>query len=117
MGKGAVTKAFFPSVRNRPQHKIHIFPEFVMMITGHGKLRSYLHRFGLIDNLICLCEVQQTTDHFIFQCNKLCNQRNEKIKQIKNTCGTWPLTNETLVNGYLQCFVKFIKSIDFRDLQ
>jgi hypothetical protein len=80
------------------------------MITGHGKLRSYLHRFGLTD-LMCPYEEEQTTDHLIFQCNKLSNQRNEMKKQIKNTCGTWPLTNETLVNGYLQLFVKFIKSV------
>ena len=49
-GKGAVAKAFFPSVRNRLRQKIPVFPEFVTMTTGHGKLRSYLYRFGLTDN-------------------------------------------------------------------
>jgi len=39
------------------------------------------------------------------------------IKQIKNTNDNWPTTNETLVNYYLQIFVKFVKSIDFTDLQ
>ena len=34
-GKGAVTKAFFPSVRNRLRQKILIFPEFTTMVTGH----------------------------------------------------------------------------------
>jgi hypothetical protein len=92
--------------------------EFVTIITVHGKLRSYLHRFGLIDNPLCPCEEEeQTTDHLIFQCDKLSNQRNEMIKQTKNTCGTWPPTHETLVNDYLQRFVKFIKFIDFTDLQ
>jgi hypothetical protein len=113
--KGAVTKVFFLSVRNRLWHKITIFPEFVTTIRGHGKLRSYLRRFGLIDNPMCPCEEEEeeeTTDHWIFQCNKLHNQRNEMIKQITNTCGTWPAMNETLVNDYLQLFVKFIKSID-----
>jgi ribonuclease HI len=38
-GKGAVTKAFFPSVRKRLRQKIPIFPEFTTMLTGHGKLR------------------------------------------------------------------------------
>ena len=37
------------------------------------------------------------------------------IKQIKNTDRNWPTTNETLVNNYLQIFVKFFKSIDFTD--
>ena len=39
------------------------------------------------------------------------------IKQIKNTGGNWSMTNETLVNNYLQIFVKFLKSIDFADLR
>ena len=44
------------------------------MLRGHGKLRSYLHRFGLTDNPMCLCgEEEQTTDRLIFQCNKLCS--------------------------------------------
>jgi hypothetical protein len=118
-GEGAVTKAFFPSVRNRLRQKIPIFPEFTTMLTGHGKLRSYLHRFGLTDNAMCLCEAkEQITHHLIFQCKKLHNQRNEMIKQIKkNTGGNWPTKNVTLVNNYLQIFVKSVKSIDFTDLQ
>jgi hypothetical protein len=39
------------------------------------------------------------------------------INQIKNRGGDWPMTNETLVNNYLQIFVNFVKSIDFTDLQ
>jgi hypothetical protein len=58
-GKGAVTKAFFPSVGNRLQQKIAIFPEFTTMVTGHGKLRSYLYRFGLTDNPMCPCEEEE----------------------------------------------------------
>jgi hypothetical protein len=65
-GEGAVTKAFFPSVRNRLRQKIPIFPEFTTMLTGHGKLRSYLYRFGLTDNPMCPCEEEQTTDYLIF---------------------------------------------------
>jgi hypothetical protein len=122
MGKGAVTKAFFSSVRNRLQQKIALFPEFTTMVTGHGKLRTYRHRLGLTNNPMCPCkeeeeQQQQTIDHLIFQCNKLRTQRNEMIKQIKNTGGNWPTTKETLVNNYLQIFVKFVKSTDFSDFQ
>jgi len=117
--KGAVTKAFFPSLRNRLQQKIPIFPKFTTMVTGQGKLRSYLHRCGLTDNPMCPCkeEEEQTTDHLIFQCQKLRNQRNEMVKQIKNTGGNWPTMKETLVNNCLKIFVQFVKSIDFSDLQ
>ena len=84
------------------------------MVTGHGKLRSYLHRSGLIDKPKCPCEEEQTTNHLVFHCKILRKQRKEMMKQIKNTCGNWPTTNETLVNDYLQIFVKSVKSIDFQ---
>ena len=50
------------------------------MLTERGKLRSFLQRFGLTNNPICPCEEEQTTDHLMFQCKKLRNQRNEMIK-------------------------------------
>ena len=101
-GEGAVTKTFFPSVRNRLRQKIPLFPEFVAMTTGHEKLRSYLYRFGLIDNPMCPCEEEeQISDHLIFKCNKLSKQRKEMIKEIQNTGGTWPPTHEILVNDCL----------------
>jgi len=54
-------------------------------------------------------EEEQTTDHLIFQCKKLRNQRNEMIKKNKkNTGGNWSTTKETLVN---------VKSVDFRKFQ
>jgi ribonuclease HI len=115
-GKEVVTKVFPPSARNRLQQKIPIFPEFTTMVTEHGKLGSYLHRFGLIDNLKCQYEEEEeeTTNHLIFNCKILHNQRNKMIKQIKNTCGNWSTMNEMLANDNLQIFVKFVKSIDFQ---
>jgi len=72
------------------------------MLTGHGKISSYLHRFGLKDNPMCPCEEeQQTVDHLIFKCKKLSNQRNEIIRQIKSTGGSWPAMNETLIKNYV----------------
>jgi hypothetical protein len=81
-GERGSDQRFFPSVRNRRQ-KIPILPQFTTTVTGHGKLRSYLHRFGLTDNPKCPCneEEQQTKDYLIFRCTKLCNQRNEMIKK------------------------------------
>jgi hypothetical protein len=36
---------------------------------------------------------------FNIHCKRLNNQRNDMMKQIKNTGGDWPMTNETLVNN------------------
>jgi hypothetical protein len=65
---------------------------------------------------MCPCgEEEQTTDHLIFQCNKVSNQKNEMIEQIQSTCSAWPPTHEKLVNDYLKPYVKVIKSTDFTD--
>ena len=86
------------------------------MVTGRGKIRSYIHRTGLIDKQMCPCEEEQTPNHVTFHCKELRNQRNKMIKQIKNTCGNWPMINETLVKNYSQIFVKFVKSVDFTEM-
>ena len=85
------------------------------MVTAHGKPRSYLHKFVLIDKQQCLCEdgEEQTIHHLTVKCKKLSNQRKEEIKQTKDSYGTWPTANEELISNYLQIFVKFAKSIDF----
>jgi hypothetical protein len=102
-GERSRDQSFIPSLRNRRQ-KIYIFPE-------------------LTDNPMCPCEEEEekkeaTTDHLIFRCKKLGNQRIEMIKQkTKKSGGNWPTTIETLVSKYLQIFVKFVKSINFKDLE
>jgi hypothetical protein len=71
-GEWSSDQSFLPVSEEQAATENSLFPEFVTLITGHGKLRSYLHRFGLIDNPMCLCEEEeQTTDHLMFQCNKL----------------------------------------------
>jgi len=44
--KGAVTKAFCPSLKKRVTQKIPIFPELTTMLTGHEKIASYFYRTG-----------------------------------------------------------------------
>ena len=85
---------------------------------GHGNTKAYLYTLGRTDTRVCPCEEEeQTVDHLIFKCKKLRNQREEMIRQIKNTGGNWPATNETHINNYQNFFVKFVKPIEFSDLK
>ena len=112
--KGAVTKSFFPSVTSRLRLNIHIFPELTIFLTGHGKLRTYCNRFGFSDNSMCVCnEEEQTVDHLIYHCGKLREQRNQMIRDIRNSGGAWPTTNDQIIKNHLKKFTKFIRSIDF----
>jgi hypothetical protein len=72
--------------------KMPITPEFMALVTGHGKTKSYLHRFKLADDPTCPCnEGQQTSEHIIFDCNIFEAQRSSLIKQIMVSGGPWPL--------------------------
>jgi hypothetical protein len=48
--KGTLCRSFFPTVEQRLKLKITMTPEFTAIVSGHGKTKSYLHRFKLIDN-------------------------------------------------------------------
>ena len=54
-GKGALCRSFFPTVEQRPELKIPVTPEFIAIVSGHGRTKSYLHRFKLIDTPMCPC--------------------------------------------------------------
>jgi hypothetical protein len=45
--KGAVCHSFFPRLDQRLKMRIPITHEFTALVTGHGKTKSYLHRFNL----------------------------------------------------------------------
>jgi hypothetical protein len=53
--KGAVCISFFSKVEQRLKIRIPITPEFTAIVSGHGKTKTYLHRFKLTDNPMCPC--------------------------------------------------------------
>jgi hypothetical protein len=56
--KGEITREYFPVVADRLKMKITITPNFTTMVTWHGNVRSYLHRFKIIETPICPCSTQ-----------------------------------------------------------
>src|SRR5215471_5961613 len=68
--------SFLPSVEQRLQANLPISPAFTAIVSGHGKTKSYLHRFGFIDSQTCPCKGgDQTPEHLIHHCNILETQR------------------------------------------
>jgi hypothetical protein len=110
---------FFPIVEERLKLKIPLTSENTAMVSGHGKTKSYLHRFRFIDNPMCPCNGggAQSSEHLIYDCEILEIPRKTMKHQIQARGGTWPTSNRELVAQYLQAFVTFIKSIDFNKLQ
>jgi hypothetical protein len=64
--KAALTKQFYPSITDRFNSKIDVTSNFSVVVSGHGKTRSYLHRFQLLKSATCPCKKgDQTTDHLL----------------------------------------------------
>jgi hypothetical protein len=53
--KAKITKEFFLRVHDRQKLEIDITPILTAMMTGHGKTRTYLHRFKFLEHANCPC--------------------------------------------------------------
>ena len=85
-------------------------------MTGHGNIRSYVHRLKIIGSPECPCKYGiQTIDHLIFQCNMLKNER----KNLKNSVlkvSNWPVNKSELTSRYLKQLIRYINSMDFEKI-
>ncbi|KAJ4430157.1 hypothetical protein ANN_22367 [Periplaneta americana] len=113
--KGAITKSFFPSIKDRLKINLPIGAEFTSIVTDHGFTRSYLHRFKIIPTPTCPCRLQeeQTVNHIILICATLIKERRILRANIIPTGQIWPPPFDQFTTTYLKSFRKFIKSIEF----
>ena len=57
--KGAVSKLFFPYIKDTMKTMIPISAEFTALVKGHSLTRSYLRRFKIIPNSTCPCRLNE----------------------------------------------------------
>jgi hypothetical protein len=85
-------------------------------VTSHGKTKSYLHRFKIIESPDCPCGGgSQTVDHLIFECTILQNERERLISKISRY-DNWPVNKSQLGNKYIKQFLQFTNTVDFAKL-
>ncbi|KAJ4446432.1 hypothetical protein ANN_13128 [Periplaneta americana] len=107
-----------PSVQDRLKLKIEVTPNLTTLLTGHGRLNAYFHRFKIKNSATCVCgDGDQTVDHIIYDCTKLGKERRTLIQSIHKCGGKWPVDKTKLVKSYVKYFIKFANSIDFEQLQ
>jgi hypothetical protein len=108
--KGALCRSFFPTVERRLKVRMPLTSKFTAIISGHGKMKSYMHRFKLMDSPKFPCsEGTQSSEHLIYDCKILERQRRTLKYLIKTSGGTWPTTNSDLVAKYSHAFSRFEK--------
>ena len=108
--KGAISKLFFPHIKERMKTTLPLSAEFTAMVTGHGLTRSYLQRFKIIPNSTCPCRLkaEQTISHIILNCTILEKERRILQNAIVRTGDTWPPSFEQLTSKHIKMFTKFI---------
>jgi hypothetical protein len=60
-------------------------PNFTTIVTGHGNINSYLHKFKITENPGCN-KGDQTVDHIIYSC-ELHEQERKTLKAAKHSSG------------------------------
>jgi ribonuclease HI len=111
--KGAITKEFFPSVESRLAVNLHLSPNVTTIMTGHGNIRSYLHRIKITESPECPRNHGiQTVDHLIFECKRLKNE-GEILQSSAIKDGKWPVRKSELTHRNLQQLIRYINKMDF----
>jgi ribonuclease HI len=114
--KGPITKEYFRVVAGRLKMKINITQNFTTVVTGHSNIRSYLHRFKIIETPICQCgTTAQTIDHLLFECELLNKERDNLILTVLKA-DIWPISRNKLIRKHFKTFAKFTNDISFDKL-
>jgi hypothetical protein len=114
--KGEITKDYFPVVADRLNMKINITQNFTTVVTWHGNIKSYLHRFKIIETPTCPCGTKnQTIDHLLLECELLKTER-DSLKSTVLKTDVWPISKNILIRKHYKKFAKFTNEISFDKL-
>ena len=115
---GSETKQYFPIITERLKIQINLTSELTTMLTGHGKLRAYYHRFNIIDDPTCICGGgSQTAHHLLYDCQLYSKERMQLRDIITKNGDRWPLNKSQIIRKYQTKFRTFISAIDFKSNQ
>ena len=81
------------------------------MVTGHGNIKSYLHRFKIIDAPNCPCGNDNQTEHILLECAKIHEDRERLIAAVAEE-DSWPINKDKLIKRHCKAFAKFTQQLD-----
>jgi hypothetical protein len=95
--------------------KVNVTANFTI-VTGHGNVKSYSHKYKILDSPMCSCKSgEQTADRIMFEC-KLLEQERERLKETVLRSENWPVRKNKLVNKYYKNLTEFTNNISFDKL-
>jgi hypothetical protein len=114
--KGKIAKEYFPIVAERLKMKIMTTHKLTTMLTGHGNVNAYLHRFKITNTPTCSCgKTGQTIDHLLYECDLLITQR-DTLRSRLSKSESWPTSKHILITKYYTAFIRFTNQISFDNL-
>ena len=90
--KGETTKSFFPIIVDRLKLRINPTANFTAIVTGHGNIKTHLHKYKILQNTKCSCNKgEQTVDHIMYSCN-LQEEERDRLKTVIIRSEQWPVS-------------------------
>jgi hypothetical protein len=109
--KGSITKSFFPKIVDRMRLTINTTPNFTAIVTGHGNIKSYLHKFKIIQSPMCSCKQgEQSVEHILYDC-RLHEHDRDRLKAVVIRSESWPVRKDILGIKYYKNFKEFTDNI------
>ena len=96
---------------DRMKLTINATPNFTAIVTGHGNIKSYLHKYRTIQSPICSCKQgEKSVHHILFECKHHEHDR-DKLKAAALRSGSWPVSKDKLGIKYYKNFKEFTDNI------
>jgi len=86
------------------------------MVTGHGNIKVYLHKYKIQESPISSCKRgEQTVDHVIYD-TKLFGEERDRLKAAVMRTDNWPVSKHNLIKNFSKDFIGFTNFINFDKL-
>jgi len=109
--KGVITKSLIPKISDRLKVRINATPNFTVIVTGHGNIKTYLYKYKIIERPKCTCEEgDQSVDHILFNC-KLLEHDSVRLKAELTRSEKWPVSRDKLGIKFYKYFKEFTGNI------
>jgi hypothetical protein len=94
---------------DRLKLRINLTPNFTAIVIGHGNIKTYLHKYNIIENPKCSCNKgEQMVDLIIYSYN-LQEQERNRLRAVITRSEQWPVSKNKLV---IKCYKNFKQFTD-----
>ena len=103
-------------VVNENAYNVFNYNSCFEVVTGHGNIKAYLHKYKIQESPICSYKRgEQTVDHVIYDC-KLFEEERDRLKAAVMRTDNWPVSENNLIKNFNKDFIRSTNFINFDKL-